>query len=162
MRFTTLNWLMLALVVVVLDQLTKFGASAALNYAEPVAIFPGLNFTLAHNTGAAFSLLSDASGWQRWFFAAIALVVSVVITAWLRQIDDEERWLPLALSLILGGAIGNFIDRLNLGYVVDFIQVYYKTWYWPAFNIADSAICVGAVVLVLSGWRQAPKDQPQA
>ena len=153
---------MLALVVVVLDQLTKFGASAALNYAEPVAIFPGLNFTLAHNTGAAFSLLSDASGWQRWFFAAIALVVSVVITAWLRQIDDEERWLPLALSLILGGAIGNFIDRLNLGYVVDFIQVYYKTWYWPAFNIADSAICVGAVVLVLSGWRQAPKDQPQA
>jgi len=162
MRFTTLHWLMLALVVVVLDQLTKFGASAALNYAEPVAIFPGLNFTLAHNTGAAFSLLSDASGWQRWFFAAIALVVSVVITAWLRQIDDEERWLPLALSLILGGAIGNFIDRLNLGYVVDFIQVYYKTWYWPAFNIADSAICVGAVVLVLSGWRQAPKDQPQA
>lgn len=157
-----MHWLMLALVVVVLDQLTKFGASAALNYAEPVAIFPGLNFTLAHNTGAAFSLLSDASGWQRWFFAAIALVVSVVITAWLRQIDDEERWLPLALSLILGGAIGNFIDRLNLGYVVDFIQVYYKTWYWPAFNIADSAICVGAVVLVLSGWRQAPKDQPHA
>ena len=153
---------MLAAVVVVLDQLTKFGASAMLNYAEPVAIFPGLNFTLAHNTGAAFSLLSEASGWQRWFFAAIALVVSVVITAWLRQIGDGELWLPLALSLILGGAIGNFIDRLNFGYVVDFIQVYYKTWYWPAFNIADSAICVGAVVLVLSGWQQPPKDQPQA
>lgn len=153
---------MLAAVVVVLDQLTKFGASAMLNYAEPVAIFPGLNFTLAHNTGAAFSLLSEASGWQRWFFAAIALVVSVVITAWLRQIGDGELWLPLALSLILGGAIGNFIDRLNFGYVIDFIQVYYKTWYWPAFNIADSAICVGAVVLVLSGWQQTPKDQPQA
>ncbi len=162
MRFTTVHWLMLALVVVVLDQLTKFGASAVLNYAEPVAIFPGLNFTLAHNSGAAFSLLSDASGWQRWFFAAIALVVSVVITVWLRQIDAGERWLPLALSLILGGAIGNFIDRLNLGYVVDFIQVYYKTWYWPAFNIADSAICVGAVVLVVTGWQQAPKDQSQA
>jgi signal peptidase II len=157
-----MHWLMLAAVVVVLDQLTKFGASAMLNYAEPVAIFPGLNFTLAHNTGAAFSLLSEASGWQRWFFAAIALVVSVVITAWLRQIGDGELWLPLALSLILGGAIGNFIDRLNFGYVVDFIQVYYKTWYWPAFNIADSAICVGAVVLVLSGWQQPPKDQPQA
>tara|TARA_R110002073_G_scaffold73682_2_gene180276 strand:+ start:91 stop:564 length:474 start_codon:yes stop_codon:yes gene_type:complete len=157
-----MHWLMLAAVVVVLDQLTKFGASAMLNYAEPVAIFPGLNFTLAHNTGAAFSLLSEASGWQRWFFAAIALVVSVVITAWLRQIGDGELWLPLALSLILGGAIGNFIDRLNFGYVVDFIQVYYKTWYWPAFNIADSAICVGAVVLVLSGWQQTPKDQPQA
>jgi len=157
-----MHWLMLAAVVVVLDQLTKFGASALLNYAEPVAVFPGLNFTLAHNTGAAFSLLSEASGWQRWFFAAIALVVSVVITAWLRQIGDEELWLPLALSLILGGAIGNFIDRLNFGYVVDFIQVYYKTWYWPAFNVADSAICVGAVVLVLSGWQQTPKDQPQA
>ena len=162
MKLTTMHWLMLAAVVVVLDQLTKFGASAMLNYAEPVAIFPGLNFTLAHNTGAAFSLLSEASGWQRWFFAAIALVVSVVITAWLRQIGDGELWLPLALSLILGGAIGNFIDRLNFGYVVDFIQVYYKTWYWPAFNIADSAICVGAVVLVLSGWQQTPKDQPQA
>ncbi len=162
MKLTTMHWLMLAAVVVVLDQLTKFGASAMLNYAEPVAIFPGLNFTLAHNTGAAFSLLSEASGWQRWFFAAIALVVSVVITAWLRQIGDGELWLPLALSLILGGAIGNFIDRLNFGYVVDFIQVYYKTWYWPAFNIADSAICVGAVVLVLSGWQQPPKDQPQA
>ncbi len=162
MKRTTMHWLMLAAVVVVLDQLTKFGASAMLNYAEPVAIFPGLNFTLAHNTGAAFSLLSEASGWQRWFFAAIALVVSVVITAWLRQIGDGELWLPLALSLILGGAIGNFIDRLNFGYVVDFIQVYYKTWYWPAFNIADSAICVGAVVLVLSGWQQTPKDQPQA
>lgn len=162
MKLTTMHWLMLAAVVVVLDQLTKFGASAMLNYAEPVAIFPGLNFTLAHNTGAAFSLLSEASGWQRWFFAAIALVVSVVITAWLRQIGDGELWLPLALSLILGGAIGNFIDRLNFGYVIDFIQVYYKTWYWPAFNIADSAICVGAVVLVLSGWQQTPKDQPQA
>ena len=162
MKRTTMHWLMLAAVVVVLDQLTKFGASAMLNYAEPVAIFPGLNFTLAHNTGAAFSLLSEASGWQRWFFAAIALVVSVVITAWLRQIGDGELWLPLALSLILGGAIGNFIDRLNFGYVIDFIQVYYKTWYWPAFNIADSAICVGAVVLVLSGWQQTPKDQPQA
>ena len=158
MKFRTTHWLMLAIVVVMLDQLTKFCASAWLSYAEPVAMFPGLNFTLAHNTGAAFSLLSEASGWQRWFFAGIALVVSVVITAWLRQVGDEEVWLPLSLSLILGGAIGNFIDRLNFGYVVDFIQVYYKTWYWPAFNIADSAICVGAVVLVLSGWQQSPKD----
>lgn len=162
MKFKTAHWLALAAVVVVLDQLTKFGASAVLNYAEPVAIFPGLNFTLAHNTGAAFSLLSEASGWQRWFFAAIALVVSIVITVWLRRVGDEELWLPLALSLILGGALGNFIDRLNLGYVVDFIQVYYKAWYWPAFNIADSAICVGAVLLVLSGWQQAPKDETRA
>ncbi|MGR9089571.1 MAG: signal peptidase II [Gammaproteobacteria bacterium] len=162
MKFKTTHWLLLAIALVVLDQLTKYCASAWLNYAEPVAIFPGLNFTLAHNTGAAFSLLSDASGWQRWFFAGIALVVSVVITAWLRRIGDEELWLPFALSLILGGAIGNFIDRLNFGYVVDFIQVYYKTWYWPAFNIADSAICVGAVVLVLSGWQPLPKGSPEA
>jgi len=149
-------WLGLALGVVVLDQLTKYCASAWLVYAEPVAVIPSLNLTLLHNTGAAFSLLSDASGWQRWFFAAIALVVCVLITFWLRQIEENDSWLPVALSLILGGAVGNFWDRVRLGYVVDFIQVYYESWYFPAFNIADSAICVGAGILLLSGWVQRP------
>jgi len=155
-RFGTLHWLGVALVIVIVDQLTKYWAASWLIYGEPVAIFPGLNFTLLHNTGAAFSLLSDASGWQRWFFAAVALVVSVVITVWLRQVGDRERWLPIALTLILGGAIGNFWDRLMLGYVIDFIEVYYDQWSWPAFNVADSAISVGAVMLLLSGWLNRP------
>jgi signal peptidase II len=155
-RFGTLHWLGVALVIVIVDQLTKYWAARWLIYGDPVAIFPGLNFTLLHNTGAAFSLLSDASGWQRWFFAAVALVVSVVITVWLRQVGDRERWLPIALTLILGGAIGNFWDRLMLGYVIDFIEVYYHQWSWPAFNVADSAISVGAVMLLLSGWLNRP------
>ena len=157
MTMKTRHWLGLALIVVVLDQLTKTCASHWLIYGQQNAVMPGLNFTLAHNTGAAFSLLSEASGWQRWFFAGIAFVVSVVITLWLRQVGDDEWWLPTALSLILGGAIGNFVDRLAFGYVIDFIQVYYETWYWPAFNIADSTICVGAVMLILSGWKQQPE-----
>jgi signal peptidase II len=160
MKRSTRFWMGLALVIVVLDQATKYCASAWLSYAEPLAIVPSLNFTLVHNTGAAFSLLSDASGWQRWFFASIALVVGVVITLWLRQVKEDETWLPLALSLILGGAIGNFWDRIYFGYVIDFIQVYYEAWFFPAFNIADSAICVGAAILLLSGWVQRSSDAP--
>ncbi len=159
MILRTRHWLGLAAVVVVLDQVTKYWASAVLNYGEPLALVPGLNFTLLHNTGAAFSLLSDAAGWQRWLFAGIALVVSGVIAWWLNTVDERERALPLALSLILGGAIGNVWDRLNLGYVVDFIQVYYDRFTWPAFNIADSAICVGAAILLLSGWVGQPKQE---
>jgi signal peptidase II len=154
--FKTRHWLGAAVAIVIADQLTKYCATLWLAYGEPVAVFPGLNFTLLHNTGAAFSLLSDASGWQRWFFAGVALVVAAVITLWLRQVGHHERWLPIALSLILGGAIGNFWDRLTLGYVIDFIQVYYQRWSWPAFNVADSAISVGAVMLLLSGWFQRP------
>lgn len=161
MKFSMRYGLLLATIIVVLDQLTKYWATAWLIYAEPVAIMPGLNFTLLHNTGAAFSLLSDASGWQRWFFAGIAIIACAVIVAWLRQMGEEELWSPLALCLILGGAIGNFWDRVNLGYVVDYIQLYYDSWYWPAFNIADSAICVGAVILVVSGFggSKAPATQ---
>ena len=156
MTLRTRHWLGAACGIVVIDQITKYLALQWLNYGDPVAIVPGLNFTLVFNTGAAFSLLSDASGWQRWLFAAVALTVSIVITLWLRQIGNKEWWLPIALTLILGGAIGNFWDRVSLGYVVDFIQVYYRQWSWPAFNIADSAISVGAVMLLLSGWIKRP------
>lgn len=150
----TRHWIGLAGLVAGLDQLTKFYALEILSYGDPVAIFPGFNLLLVYNTGAAFSLLSDASGWQRWFFAGIALLVSVVITVWLSRLGSGQRWLPAALSLILGGAIGNFWDRINLGYVIDFVQLYYQQWAWPAFNVADSAICVGAAMLLLSGWRE--------
>lgn len=145
-------WLLIAIAIAGLDQLTKQVADNLLTYGEPLAVIPGFNFTLLYNKGAAFSFLNSAGGWQRWFFTSVAVVVSVVIVFWLKAAGDEQRWTPAALVLILGGAIGNVIDRVLFGHVIDFIQVYYQQWYWPAFNIADSAICVGAAVLLLSGW----------
>ena len=152
------HWLSLALVIVVLDQVTKQLADNLLTYGEPLAVVPSFNLTLLYNKGAAFSFLNDAGGWQRWFFSVIAVVVSAVIVIWLKAVGAEQRWTPAALVLILGGAIGNVIDRVLFGHVIDFIQVYYKTFYWPAFNIADSAICVGAAILILSGWFLQPSN----
>ena len=149
-----LKWTWLAVVVVVLDQLTKYIASTSLEMHTPVAVMPMFNWTLMHNPGAAFSFFSFLIGWQRWFFAIIALVVSVVIVFWLKRLQQHEKWQAIALALILGGAVGNVIDRLSLGYVVDFIQVYYQHWYWPAFNLADSAISVGVALIVIDSIRE--------
>jgi signal peptidase II len=146
-----LKWLWLSLFVVVLDQLTKYLADSLLNWGQPVPVLPFFNLTLLYNTGAAFSILSDAGGWQRWFFVLLALGVSGVLVHWLRRLPRGQLRLALSLSLILGGAIGNVIDRVWLGHVVDFIQLYYRDWYWPAFNLADSAITIGAVLLVWDG-----------
>jgi len=142
------KWLALALLVVVLDQLTKALANHLLTYAEPLAVFPSFNLTLLYNPGAAFSFLSDASGWQRWFFVAISTAATVLLIFWLKRLKPGQVLLSVALALVLGGAVGNLVDRLWFGYVVDFIQVYYHEYYWPAFNIADSAISVGAVLLI--------------
>ena len=142
-------WLALALIVCVFDQLTKLAASARLEYAIPHAVMPSFNLTLLHNTGAAFSMLHDADGWQRWFFAVNALVVSCGLCWWLVRMDRSDRFEVCALVFILGGAVGNLIDRVRLGYVVDFIQVYYGQYSFPAFNIADAAISVGAIMLLL-------------
>ncbi len=125
-----------------------------LDLHQPVPVIPFLNLTLTHNTGAAFSFLSDAGGWQRWFFAGLTIVVSIIIVVWLTRLKPGQRWLPVSLSLVLGGALGNLWDRLAIGAVVDFIDVYYGTWHWPAFNLADSAICVGAVMLVVSTFKE--------
>ena len=138
----------LAAVVIGLDQYTKALASAELQYRVPVEITAWFDLMLAHNTGAAFSFLASAGGWQRWFLAGVALVVSVVVSVWLTRLKQSEQVLGIALGLVLGGGLGNLIDRVSLGYVVDFISWHYNDWYWPAFNIADSAICVGAVLLV--------------
>ncbi len=151
------HWLMIALGIICLDQLTKQMADNLLTYGEPLAVIPSFNLTLLYNKGAAFSFLSSAGGWQRWFFTMIALVVSAVIVFWLKAAGEEQRWTPAGLVLILGGAIGNVIDRVVFGHVIDFIQVYYDTFYWPAFNVADSAICVGAAILLLSGWLIQPQ-----
>ena len=146
-------WLGLAGIIVTLDQWTKHLAGQQLVLHEPVAVLPFFNLTLTYNTGAAFSFLSDAGGWQRWVLSALAFIVSVVIAIWLRGIPRGQIWLPGALALVLGGAVGNLWDRLMLGVVVDFIDIYYGQWHWPAFNVADSAISVGAVMLMLSIFR---------
>jgi signal peptidase II len=147
-------WLWLSMVVIVLDQATKFLVTRFLALYERVEVLPVLDFTLLHNTGAAFSLLAGASGWQRWFFIGLACVVSAVLVVWIWRTPRGEKLLPLALSLILGGAIGNVIDRVVHGHVVDFIHAHWGGAYFPAFNIADSAITVGAALLILDAFRE--------
>jgi signal peptidase II len=146
-------WLGLAVLVVALDQATKMLAVSLLAYAEPVPVLPVLNWTLLHNLGASFSFLADAGGWQRWFFSAIALAVSVVLVVWIFRLKGTEFLQKLALALILGGAVGNLWDRVALGYVVDFIQLHYQQrYFFPAFNIADSAITLGAVLMIYDSF----------
>ena len=146
------RWYTLALLVVILDQVSKGVASSALDYADPVAVTFFFNWTLLHNPGAAFSFLSDAGGWQRWFFVAVSVVVGLVLVIWMGRLPRGDRWPLASLGLILGGAIGNLWDRLVHGYVVDFIQLHYGGWYFPAFNIADAAITVGAVILLADSF----------
>lgn len=143
-------WYLLAAVLVVVDHYTKTLATATLAYGEPVFVTTFFNWTLLHNTGAAFSFLSDAGGWQNSFFCVVAAGVSAYIIYWLYRTPDSARWQALALSLVLAGAAGNLYDRLMFGYVIDFIQLHYQGYYWPAFNIADSAITVGAVILIVA------------
>lgn len=142
----------IAILAIALDQLTKWMASTYLTLHEQNPVMPSFNLTLMHNYGAAFSFLSNAGGWQRWFFTIVAVVISIVLIVWITRLKPTERWLGVSLALVLGGAIGNLIDRVAYGYVVDFIQWYYDKFYWPAFNIADSAIFVGAGMLLLSSF----------
>ena len=146
-----LKWLWLSGVVIVLDQLTKTIADTYLQFHQPVPLFPMFNLTLSYNAGAAFSFLSEAGGWQRWFFTVLAIVISLVLVVWIKRLKKDELWNAVALSLILGGAIGNVIDRILFGYVIDFLDVYYQQWHWPIFNIADSAISIGVAVLLFDG-----------
>jgi len=139
----------LALMVILLDHYTKGLATAGLEYGQPVRVFWWFNLTLQHNTGAAFSFLNDAGGWQRYFFSVAAIVISTVLAAWLYLMPRGQTLLAVSLGMILGGALGNLWDRLLLGYVVDFISVHYESYYFPAFNLADSAITVGAIGMLL-------------
>jgi len=153
MRWTRFfAWLFLAAVLIALDLWTKHLATQNLELYRPRVTTDWLNLTLAHNDGAAFSLLAGAGGWQRWFFTTIAVLVSGVLMVWLKRLPNSARLLPVSLMLVLGGAIGNMVDRVRLGYVVDFIDVHYQGWHWPAFNIADSVIVVGVVLLLIEGF----------
>ena len=155
-----LKWLWLSAVVVVLDLGTKWLATDMLDYAISVPVLPFFNFTLLHNTGAAFSFLASAGGWQRWFFAALAVAISVMLVKWLASIKGD-KWLAIAIALVLGGALGNLYDRVLLGYVVDFLHFYWDSYHFPAFNVADSAITVGAIMMALDIFRKPASDAPE-
>lgn len=146
-----------------LDQASKFYFEGALNLYQQIVIIPDLfSWTLAYNTGAAFSFLAGQSGWQRWLFALIAIVVSVVLVVWLKRLKPNETWLAIALALVLGGALGNLVDRVLFGHVIDFILVHWQNrWYFPAFNLADSAITVGAIMLVIDMFTSKQSGESQ-
>lgn len=157
-----MKWLWVSGVVLLLDQCTKLLAEAMLAMHESVALLPGLALRKAYNSGAAFSFLSDASGWQRWFFVLLAVVVILILVAWLRRLPSDQVRTAWSLSLILGGAAGNLVDRVIYGHVIDFIDVYYGSWHWPTFNIADSAITVGAGLLLLDAFTGSREKQSAA
>ncbi|GAW84908.1 signal peptidase II [Bathymodiolus platifrons methanotrophic gill symbiont] len=142
-----MKWLWLSILVLILDQLSKIWIDSNMSLYQSIPMFPGFSITYAHNYGAAFSFLSDAGGWQRWFFAVLAGSISIGIIVWIKRLKSEEILSAISLSLILGGAIGNLIDRVIYGYVIDFLDVYYQAWHWPVFNIADSAITVGVAFM---------------
>nr|WP_312508546.1 signal peptidase II [Pseudomonas luteola] len=153
-RFGRLAWLWLSVVVVVLDQLSKAYFEGQLSLYQRIEVIPDLfSWTLAYNTGAAFSFLADHSGWQRWLFAAIAIAVSITLVVWLKRLGRNDTWIAIALALILGGAIGNLYDRVVLGHVIDFVLIHWREHLFPAFNLADSAITVGAIMLALDMFR---------
>jgi signal peptidase II len=147
-----LKWLWVSVLALILDQISKIAVDGSMHLYESISIMPFFNLTYVHNTGAAFSFLAHAGGWQRWLFAGLALVISVAIGIWITRLKQQEVLLAVALSLVLGGAVGNLIDRVLYGYVIDFLDVYYQDWHWPAFNIADSAICVGVFLMLLESF----------
>lgn len=148
-----LLWLGIALIIVLLDQVSKITMTRLLLYGQSETITPYFNLVMVYNEGAAFSFLANSGGWQRWFFSGLALVVSLVIM-WMLHRNATQRLFCWALTLILGGAVGNLIDRLLYGHVIDFLDFHIGTLHWPAFNVADSAITLGAALFVLDEFRR--------
>ena len=155
-----LPWFLLSLAVIFVDQLSKHWAMSTLIPYQPTPLFPMFNFTLAYNTGAAFSFLSAAGDWHQWFFACFSVVMSIILAVWLMRLPSKAVLQCLAISLILGGALGNLYDRAVLGHVIDFIELYYGNYRWPVFNLADSAICLGAILLLVDLFRNPKDSQP--
>jgi signal peptidase II len=148
-----LRWLWLTGVVVALDQFTKWMVDVSMGLYETIELTPFFQLTYLRNQGAAFSFLSQAGGWQRWFFILLSAAASIGISIWLRRLRPDQWWEAIAWALVLGGALGNLIDRIAYGYVIDFLDVFYRGWHWPAFNIADSAITVGVAMLLIDAVR---------
>ncbi len=150
-----LRYLWFSLAVFLLDQGVKFWLSHIWRVGQGIVLIPGLlNLRLLHNTGAAFSFLAGAGGWQRWALIFAAVLVSIVLVAILRRLKKGSDWTAIAIALILGGALGNLADRIRLGYVVDYIGAHWGALYWPYFNIADSAISIGAIMLIVDAFRR--------
>jgi signal peptidase II len=154
-------WLGLSVLIVVLDQVTKYAIAQVLSPGDRVALLPFFSLVLTYNPGAAFSFLASAAGWQRYFFIVIALVVSAVLV-WMMVKNRQDGFLCFALALVLGGAIGNVIDRMTIGAVVDFILLHWRQYHWPAFNVADSSITVGAALLIWDGFVRSRGNEPRA
>ncbi len=158
-----LNWLWLSALVIALDQATKRLVDTSMQLYQSIELVPFFQLTYLRNQGAAFSFLSQAGGWQRWFFIGLAVAASGFICYWLRKLDRDRRWEAAAWALVLGGALGNLIDRILYGYVIDFLDVYYGEWHFPAFNVADSAITVGVGMLLLESlWGKEAGQETQA
>lgn len=155
-----LPWLWVAILLIVIDRYTKVWAMNNLSFAVPLKILPIFNLTLVYNSGAAFSFLHTATGWQNIFLGSLAYIVSVIILFWLYKLPIREIWLNVALTLILGGALGNAWDRSLYGYVTDFFDFHIGAWHFAIFNVADSAICVGAFMMI-AHWLWFPKPKPR-
>lgn len=150
LRFKNSLWLLVAVVVILIDQLSKYAISQWLALGERWPLMPFVNLTLTHNQGAAFSFLSQDGGWQRWFLIGLAIIVSMIIIAYLLRVKAHHKLVAVSLALIVGGALGNVVDRVFNGYVIDFIDVYVGRWHWPVFNIADSCIVMGMILFIIS------------
>jgi signal peptidase II len=153
-----LIWLWLSALVIVVDQITKRIVDTTMQLYQSIELIPYFQLTYMRNQGAAFSFLSGAGGWQRWFFIGLAVIASVFICFWLKKLNRSQRWEAIAWSLVLGGALGNLIDRIIYGYVIDFLDVYIGDWHWPAFNVADSAITLGVAMLLLDSFKPQPRS----
>lgn len=153
-------WLLISAAVIFLDWHTKLWASETLVLYRANPVTPFLNWTLAHNYGAAFSFLSDAGGWQRYLFTGLASAVTLVLLVWIFRLKRHEWLTGVSLGLVIGGALGNLVDRIRLGYVVDFVDVYYQGYHWPAFNVADSAITCGVILMLLDSFLLAHRKTP--
>lgn len=158
-KLKNLRWLLLSVIVIVLDQWTKQWAASSFNLYETQKVTEFFNFTLAHNPGAAFSFLADAGEWKHVFFTVIALGVTGFLIHWLWTLPAKSKWLAIAITLVIAGALGNLIDRLTMGYVIDFLDFHISllkpilgTSHWPAFNVADMAICIGAFLLIIDSF----------
>ncbi len=150
------RWLWLAALVFIADISIKYLVMNGMGYGwdNRIEVLPFFNFLYVHNYGAAFSFLSDQAGWQRWFFTAIAFAVCGMLIFWMSKLPAKEKWNNIAYAMIVGGALGNVYDRLVHGFVVDYLDVFWKNYHWPAFNLADAAICIGAAMIILDGFRK--------
>jgi signal peptidase II len=156
---TGLRWLWLTLIFLIIDQITKHWVANTFDYRETLAVLPFFNITYVHNPGAAFSFLADQGGWQRWFFTAIAAIASIVFIIWMAKTPKQQRLLSIALAFILSGAVGNLIDRVLFGYVIDFLDFHWQGSHFAAFNIADSVIFIGAALMIIESFTQQNSQQ---